>query len=972
MPSAPMTRTHSAPRPARSTCRRPSCVALLALLVTSVVPSPSSTAVAAECGHAPSPPTDARSGCTPHLPLRGLGVSVVNFDEFATESQRTRSGKSFGTPGEDGDHTERFTRDDEDSTEKRPGQPRTEAAGRENGHAPLARPATPDAKSTPAPDLDLLRAELERFRVNHGIEGLAAAIVTAEEELLVAGFGTRGAVVAPADAAPGDASDQRAASFAPGAITPTTRFALGAAGVPMVSTLLAILVDAGVLHWNDRVTKSFPRFRLASGGTTCTLRDLLLERTGLMPMPVVWMGGVDLQTALEPLGRAKPTSPFGVRWQENALGVAMAAHAAARAAQRGDVPPDGAGQLLAARLFEPLGMTRSTTDLESVLTDGDRALGHTAVREERSSVVPQARPAVAASLGTWSSAADLARWLRFQLERGRLDGRRLVSRERLEETWMPQAPLVVDEGAAAPYLPGAAMGWLAIGTREDRMLLREGSIDGFTSLVALLPDRGVGIALLANRADVPLSRAAIEVVLEAMAGRSVDAGRARDVRSITGLYRSDLLQNEVRVFEHRGTLLLQATNQPALELRPPGRDGRHRIHGSLTSFVEFRFATDDSDGETSQAQWLRFDEMGLVLELPRIGATFEPEIGADEAALLSGRYHDPRVGHPVEIASSPEGRLQMRVPGQTSFDLRRGADDASDGSWHLALTPQTVLRFNRTADGRATSITMLQGSTTIELPRLGDLDPATPSPLPAALARLAASTRDLLDHGGVKRAGTISFPDQGVTGTIAIAIEGDAEAPRLTQSIEFAPFGFSRLTLDRDGGERMSPSGGVELVDARDRSAAWLAALTPIAPIVFVANGGDAADASRTHGLVIVDLDALRATPPGVPGAAPNAAQGAETGEPPPTPTPAPLLHRGLIRLADGTEAVISIGMDDGLIHRIETRAALFFDVEEQLDIRFEEYEHVGDIHLPRRVVVESLWFGRLVVEFEPADAAGE
>jgi CubicO group peptidase (beta-lactamase class C family) len=75
-------------------------------------------------------------------------------------------------------------------------------------------------------------------------------------------------------------------------------------------------------------------------------------------------------------------------------------------------------QVVRDSLLTPLGMEHSTFDRARVHASGNRAVGHSGL------VSPRVDSPMTAAGGLWTSAADLARFLEFQLGDGTIDGRR--------------------------------------------------------------------------------------------------------------------------------------------------------------------------------------------------------------------------------------------------------------------------------------------------------------------------------------------------------------------------------------------------------------------------------------------------------------------------------------------------------------------------------------------------------------------
>ena len=103
-----------------------------------------------------------------------------------------------------------------------------------------------------------------------------------------------------------------------------------------------------------------------------------------------------------------------------------------------------------------------------------------------------------------ATARDMAQWVRFQLGRGAFDGRRLISAEQHQETWTPQIRVSGD----VQY----GMGWMVRTWRGQPLIEHGGNIDGFAATVALLPEAGLGFALLLNLSTSPLQQGSIDLI----------------------------------------------------------------------------------------------------------------------------------------------------------------------------------------------------------------------------------------------------------------------------------------------------------------------------------------------------------------------------------------------------------------------------------------------------------------------------
>src|SRR5262249_27081546 len=73
-------------------------------------------------------------------------------------------------------------------------------------------------------------------------------------------------------------------------ITPDTVFPLASCSKAFTTTLLAMLVDDGVMDWDDPVRKHLPGFKLpdANADALLTIRDLLCHRSGIGGHDLLW------------------------------------------------------------------------------------------------------------------------------------------------------------------------------------------------------------------------------------------------------------------------------------------------------------------------------------------------------------------------------------------------------------------------------------------------------------------------------------------------------------------------------------------------------------------------------------------------------------------------------------------------------------------------------------------------------------
>jgi CubicO group peptidase (beta-lactamase class C family) len=100
--------------------------------------------------------------------------------------------------------------------------------------------------------------------------------------------------------------------------------------------------------------------------------------------------------------------------------------------------------------------------------------------------------------GIISSADDMAQWMLFQLNAGKVDGKQLVKGESIAETHNPQ--VITQRPVPPPEFTSSAygLGWFVESYRGERMIEHGGGHWGVNSVVGFLPDRKLGVSIFIN------------------------------------------------------------------------------------------------------------------------------------------------------------------------------------------------------------------------------------------------------------------------------------------------------------------------------------------------------------------------------------------------------------------------------------------------------------------------------------------
>ncbi|MGD0545075.1 MAG: serine hydrolase [Candidatus Acidiferrales bacterium] len=275
-------------------------------------------------------------------------------------------------------------------------------------------------------------------------------------------------------------------------VTPDTLFDIGSCTKAFTSAAIAILVDEGKMRWDGKVNEYIPFFHLQDSlaDENVTIRDLLTHRTGVPSTDLLWY--VYPQASREQLIRrladAHPNAGFRTKFQYQNMMYVAAGYAV------GQVAHSTWDDFVRTRIFQPLGMSESDTSSIDAEKSPDHASPHEENPDGTVKVIPWHNIDNAGPAGSInSSARDMAKWMTMQLNDGMYDGKQLISKKNVREMQIPQ--MVIDSEGEIPtvFFPDSTqlsygLGWFVQQYRGHQLILHAGDIDGFSTMVVLIPE----------------------------------------------------------------------------------------------------------------------------------------------------------------------------------------------------------------------------------------------------------------------------------------------------------------------------------------------------------------------------------------------------------------------------------------------------------------------------------------------------
>ncbi len=430
-----------------------------------------------------------------------------------------------------------------------------------------------------------LRSELgpliPEVQAQLGVPGLSLVLADRHRVFWCEGFGVT-------DAAKGEA------------VTPHTRFRAGSLAKPLTAAATLGLAEAGRLDIDRSLSDLLPEFRIRTRGgaedVPVTPRAILCHHAGL---PTDLAKGMwtdrSFGTVLEALHEEYLAFPPGLVFAYSNLGYSLLGVLIERASG------EPFAEHLDRHILKPLGMGR-TRFAGRRAADPDQAVGH---RDGAPLEPLPIRDLPACGLET--TAADLGRLIQALLGGGQLDGRQVIGTHSLETMFQPQSlSSHLDMGLYT------GLGWfLEEGTLPGcgRVVRHSGSTIGFGAELILLPEEGLGAAVLANGdgsmglcsrlAEELLTRMlerrprveSAELFLDRLARPSAPS----DPADLAGAYATDL--GLIALDPHTGTLCacLTGTTAPLVDqgdgwfaLNPAAED---LLPGAMAPLAQMRFQT---------------------------------------------------------------------------------------------------------------------------------------------------------------------------------------------------------------------------------------------------------------------------------------------------------------------------------------------------------------------------------------------
>ncbi len=538
----------------------------------------------------------------------------------------------------------------------------------ELGYAQTSQKTSASNTSDLAVRLSSIEAKLIEKQKEYGIPGVSLAIVKDGKVILSKGFGYKN-------------FEKKIP------VTADTQFAIGSATKAFTGLAALISQDEGKLSLDDSPKKYIPYFKINDPeiDKNIQVRDLLCHSSGLNRTDLGWITGkLSAEEIIRVAGEAKPMA--GLRKQffyQNVMFLAAGELV-------GKVQKMPWEKVIETKIFAPIGMTNSTTSVGQMRKAKDFSFGYEYnfdTKETRN--IPTREIAAIAPAGSINSSSnDMAKWLQFVLSGGIAGGKQIVSKDGFSEWIKPQMKITPNGSVSYGF------GWFLQEWKGKKVVQHGGNIDGFNSMVAMIPEEDLGFVMLTNVSASSLGNDLMEIVWSEILEDERSAPLTGHELKEVGEYTITQAGIDIEVAVENAKLVAKVPGQPTYTLENI-KDRKYRLSGAPEGFyITFK----DTEAFLEQPQG--------NLTLPKKAAAKNAGSTADDAAKdLIGVYEsEAQKGTTVEI-KDVGGKTSLVVGDQPPYSLVNKEKDIFAAP---PLPDAFSIKAARDEAGKITGITLVQ------------------------------------------------------------------------------------------------------------------------------------------------------------------------------------------------------------------------------------------------------------------------
>lgn len=346
----------------------------------------------------------------------------------------------------------------------------------------LIYPLASFAQEIPESKVDeLVNRTLETFNV----PGIAVGIVHNGEVVLAKGYGVSNILTGEK-------------------VNSSTNFGIASNSKAFTTTAIALLVDRGLMKWDDKVKKYIPEFKMYNDYVTeeFTVRDLVTHRSGLglgAGDLMIWPDNHDFtpQDIIQNIHHLKPVSAFRTKYDYDNLLYIIAGVVIERVSGKSWT------DFIQTEFLDPLEMKRTAPSWNLLKERSNVIAPHVPIDGKLSVIERYTNPIFDAAAGLYSNVDDLTKWVQFQLDLGKTkDGKQLISEAKMKE--LTQAQTLMPFANRPPYntlFRAYGLGFQLQDVAGKLEVSHTGGLEGIVTQIVMLPQLKLGIIVLTNQQE---------------------------------------------------------------------------------------------------------------------------------------------------------------------------------------------------------------------------------------------------------------------------------------------------------------------------------------------------------------------------------------------------------------------------------------------------------------------------------------
>lgn len=546
---------------------------------------------------------------------------------------------------------------------------------------------------------------IEKALSDFQIPGMAVGVIVDGEIVFSKGFGLR-----------------NVAKELP--VSNKTLFGLGSCTKAFTAFTLSKLVEEGVIGWDQKVIDVLPQFRLSNEHATFHLnfRDLISHRSGMARHPFFYYNSQysrsDLMDRLRYLDMA-----WDIRERFNYGDLLYLAASVAAEKATGRVWED----LVKEKILEPLEMGNTNFSIQDLQNCDDYAISYLERNGSLKEMALRDFSNIGPAASMNSSVSDMLSWIKMLLANGVVGNQSLLSSGSIQELFGSQVITSSYTESKDALLSAYGLGWYIHPYRGHYSVSHDGGCDGYTSVVSLFPNSGIGIVILTNKNLFPVPRYLSMELADALLGlesrdwlkiayESIEIGKKGDSQDLhdpsrkMGTQPSHQLEDYLGEYEHPayGTLKLELVDGNLMTT----------LHGISSKLEHWHYdvfnLAEDLQDLLIVRKGIKFtfhigsngeiESVSVPLEQKTTDICFKKKL---DNKFTDAAYFKPYIGEydiygiTIDIVYR-DGNLIALVPGQANYEL----EPLSENEFNVK-NDNYLVRFIMGEDGLASEVLLV-------------------------------------------------------------------------------------------------------------------------------------------------------------------------------------------------------------------------------------------------------------------------